>query len=66
MINKKELETADMTQLLEIINAKGDEGELEQIVELVWQDEMFSEGKRALAKDGGNADEKGGEYPSWK
>lgn len=64
MINKKELETDDMTQLLEIINAKGDEGELEQIVELMWQDEIFSEGKRA--KDGGNAGGKGGEYPSWK
>lgn len=29
----KEIETEDLTQLLEIINAKGDEGELEEIVD---------------------------------
>jgi hypothetical protein len=29
----KEVETEDLTQLLEIINAKGDEGELAEIVD---------------------------------
>jgi hypothetical protein len=59
---EEERETTDMTQLLEVINAKGDEGELEQIV---CNDELFWKGLRALAEDSAEADEEGREY-SWK
>ncbi|WP_237746916.1 MULTISPECIES: hypothetical protein [Geobacillus] len=44
----------DMTQLLEIINAKGDEGELHEIV---CSDELFWKSLRAQAEDSA----KGGE-----
>ncbi|WP_236930932.1 hypothetical protein [Geobacillus sp. JS12] len=41
-------EMDDMTQLLEIINAKGDEGELHEIV---FSDELFWKSLRAQAED---------------
>ncbi|KQC45932.1 hypothetical protein AP057_13160 [Geobacillus sp. Sah69] len=47
-------ETDDMTQLLQIINAKGDEGELNAIV---CNDELFWKSLRAQAEDSA----KGGE-----
>ncbi|NNV06428.1 hypothetical protein [Geobacillus sp. C56-T2] len=47
-------ETEDMTQLLQIINAKGDEGELHEIV---CNDELFWKSLRAQAEDSA----KGGE-----
>ncbi|MGP3561179.1 hypothetical protein [Geobacillus sp. BK01] len=47
-------ETDDMTQLLQIINAKGDEGELQEIV---CSDELFWKSLRAQAEDSA----KGGE-----
>jgi hypothetical protein len=59
---EEERETNDITQLLEVINAKGDEGELEQIVHLACNDELFWKGVRALAEDSAKADEEGREY----
>jgi hypothetical protein len=59
---KEERETTDMTQLLEVINAKGNEGELEQIIHLVCNDELFWKGLRTLAEDSAKADEEGREY----
>jgi type IV secretory pathway VirD2 relaxase len=56
---EEERETTDMTQLLEVINAKGDEGELEH---LACNDELFWKGVRALAEDSAKADEEGREY----
>ncbi|WMT18733.1 hypothetical protein [Parageobacillus toebii] len=56
-----ERETTDMNQLLEIINAKGDEGELEQIVHLVCNDELFWKSLHSLAEDSAKADEEGRE-----
>ncbi|WP_027409144.1 hypothetical protein [Anoxybacteroides tepidamans] len=53
-----ERETTDMTQLLEIINAKGDEGELGDIVDssrphhsLVCNEELFWKELRTIAED---------------
>jgi hypothetical protein len=50
-----ERETTDMTQLLEVINAKGDEGELKEIC----SEELFWKSLRALAEDSAKADEEG-------
>lgn len=51
-----EHETTDMTQLLEIINAKGDEGEIARIIhsydQLVCNDELFWKELRTMAEDG--------------
>jgi hypothetical protein len=59
MIDKEERETTDMTQLLQIINAKGDKGELEQMVQPVCNGELFWKSLRALAEDSSITDEEG-------
>ncbi|MBA2875524.1 hypothetical protein [Thermaerobacillus caldiproteolyticus] len=59
-----EHETTDMTQLLEIINAKGDAGELEQIVhpyvQLICNDELFWKELRVIAEDSAKDNEEEG------
>jgi hypothetical protein len=59
-----EHETTDMTQLLEIINAKGDEGELEQIVhpyaQIVCNDDLFWKELRTMAEDSAKNDKEEG------
>ncbi|GAJ59140.1 hypothetical protein B23_2364 [Geobacillus thermoleovorans B23] len=50
--NRREI--GDMTQLLEIINAKGDEGELHEIV---CNDELFWKSLRAQAEDSAKGEE---------
>jgi hypothetical protein len=62
MIDREERETTDMTQLLQVINAKGDEGEIEQIVHPVCNDELFWKSLRALAEDSAKTDEEGREH----
>jgi hypothetical protein len=56
MKEKETRQTEDMTQLLEIINAKGDTGELQEIVnhheKLVCNDELFDKELRVIVEDG--------------
>jgi predicted RNA-binding protein len=56
-----EHDTTDMTQLLEIINAKGDEGELRAIVEengaFACNDELFWKELRTIAEDSAKMEE---------
>jgi hypothetical protein len=56
MKEKETPQTEDMTQLLEIINVKGDTGELQEMVnhhgKLVCNEELFNKGLQAIVEDG--------------
>ena len=61
MEKKEAPQTEDMTQLLEIINANGDTGELQKIVhygdKMTCNDELFYKELRTIVEDGARDDD---------
>lgn len=61
MEKKETPQTDDMTQLLEVINAKGDTGELQEIVhygeKMTCNDELFYKELRTIVEDGARDDD---------